>query len=79
MKIADRLAMVKKITDGINDEEKTKQDAVVLLNQIENELYQNDLQKSAADLALCQKTREYLYDRGAPVKIILENLMISLG
>ena len=79
MKIADRLAMVKKITDGINDEEKTKQDAVALLNEIENELYQNGVQKEAGDLALCQSAREYLYDRGAPVKIILENLMISLG
>ena len=40
IKIADRLAMVKEITDGITDEEKTKQDAVILLNQIEDELYQ---------------------------------------
>jgi hypothetical protein len=37
------------------------------------------VEKSADDLALCQKTREALYDRGAPVKMILENLMISLG
>jgi DNA polymerase III delta prime subunit len=77
--IVDRLALVKEIVDGISDEEKTKQDAVALLNKIENELYQNGVEKSADDLALCQKTREALYDRGAPVKMILENLMISLG
>lgn len=76
--LAERLAMVKKITDGISDEEKTKQDAVSLLNEIENELYQSGVEKSADDLALCQSAREYLYDRGAPVKMILENLMISL-
>jgi DNA polymerase III delta prime subunit len=76
---ADRLALVKEITDGISDDEKSKQDALVLLNEIENELYQNGVQKSAADLMLCQKTRGSLYDRGAPVKMILENLMISLS
>jgi hypothetical protein len=75
---ADRLALVKKITDGISDEEKTKQDAIALLNEIESELYRNGAEKEAGNLALCQKTRSYLYDRGAPVKMILENLMISL-
>ncbi len=78
MKIADRLAMVKEITDGIVDENKTKQDAVTLLNQIESELYEKGVEKSAENLTLCQKARQALYDRGAPVKMIMENLMISL-
>ena len=78
-KIADRLAFVKEITNGISDEEKTKQDAVALLNQIESELYQKGVEKEADNLVLCQRTRASLYDRGAPVKMILENLMISLN
>ena len=76
--ILERLEAVKKITDGIADEEKTKQDAVALLNEIENELYQNGVQKEVGGLTLCQRARASLYDRGAPVKMILENLMISL-
>ena len=76
---ADRLEMVKKIVDGIADEEKTKQDAVALLNQIETEFYQKGEEKEVGNLMLCQNARASLYDRGAPVKMILENLMISLG
>ena len=76
--LAERLALVKEITDGISDEEKTKQDAIILLNRIEDEIYQNSVEKAANNLALCQKTRAALYDRGAPVKMILENLMICL-
>lgn len=78
MKIADRLVIVKEITDGISDEEKTKQDAVALLNEIENELYQSGVEKEANNLLLCQKARASLYDRGAPVKMILENLMLAI-
>ncbi len=77
--IAEKLGIVKKMTEEILDEEKTKQDAVDLVNQIESELYQNGMEKEADNLALCQKTRESLHDRGAPIKMILENLMISLG
>jgi ribosomal protein L31E len=76
--LAERLALVKEITDGISDEKKTKQDAIILLNRIEDEIYQNSVEKAANNLALCQKTRAALYDRGAPVKMILENLMICL-
>lgn len=78
MKIAERLVMVKEITEGINDEEKTKQDAVALLNQIETELYKKGVEKSAQSLKVCEETRMSLYDRGAPIKIILENLMLSV-
>jgi hypothetical protein len=94
--LAERVAMVKEITDGIKEakssqngliarstesgfrEEKNKQDAISLLNQIERELYEKDIQKSAQSLKICQSGRESLNDNGAPIKMILENLVISV-
>ena len=78
LKLSDRLAKVKEITDAISDEEKTKQDAIVFLNEIEIELHNTDLEKSARALEICEKARASLYDRGAPVKIILENVLLSI-
>lgn len=78
MKLAERIALVKEITEGISDEEKTKQDAITLLNQIETELYNKGVEKNAEALRVCAESRLSLYDRGAPVKIILENLMLSI-
>ncbi len=78
LSLAERLTLVKVITEGISDEEKTKQDAIILLNQIEAELYENGVEKSSKSLEVCEATRASLYDRGAPVKIILENLMLSI-
>lgn len=78
LSIADRLALVKEITEGISDEEKTKQDAISLLNQIETELYKGGVEKNAKGLEVCELTRKSLYDRGAPVKMILENLVLSV-
>jgi len=78
MKIAQRLELVKEITDGISDEEKTKQDAITLLNQIESELYSRGVEKEVVNLKVCQETRNALYDRGTPVKMVLENLMLTI-
>ncbi len=78
MKMKDRLSLVKEITDGISDEEKTKQDAITLLNQIEQELYEKGILKTNKSLEACSLARESLYDRGAPIKMILENLLISI-
>lgn len=78
LKLKDRLARVKEITDAISDEEKTKQDAILLLNQIEKELYDLGTQKSAGSLKVCESARASLYDRGAPIKMILENVMLSV-
>ena len=78
MGMKERLERVKEITDAISDEDKTKQDAISLLNQIETELYEKGIEKSAKALKTCQLARESLYDRGAPVKMILENLILSI-
>jgi len=78
LNIKDRLDLIKKITEAIKDEESTKQQAIELLNNIESELYQNGIQENQHALELCQKTRESLYDRGAPIKIVLENLVLNI-
>lgn len=78
LNLKERLDLVKEITEGIKDEEKTKQDAISLLNQVEKELYKEGVEKNAEKLKVCEATRDSLYDRGAPVKIILENLMLCI-
>ena len=67
---------------------KTKQDAISLLNQIERELHESSfaeatedkerLTKNAKALEACALARIALYDRGAPIKMILENVMLSV-
>lgn len=78
LNLKERLDLVKEITEGIKDEEKTKQDAISFLNGVERELYEDGVEKNFEKLKVCESTREALYDRGAPVKIILENLMLSI-
>lgn len=78
LKLSDRLSKVKKITDSISDEEGTKQDAISFLNQIESEIYSKGVEKYSKELEICEKARVSLYDRGAPVKIILEQVMLGI-
>src|SRR3989344_6763834 len=76
--IADRLEKVKEITDMIKDENQTKQDAINFLNQIEKELYEEGVEKNHESLKICEQARAGLYDRGAPVKMILENVVLNI-
>ena len=78
MKMKERLEIVKEITDAISDENKTKQDAISLLNQIEITLHSKGTEKYVMALQICELARESLYDRGAPVKMVLEHVMLSI-
>ncbi len=78
LNLKKRLEKVKEIVDGISDEQISKQDAIYFLNQIELELYLKGIGNSKQGLVACKLAREYLYDRGAPIKMILENLMLSI-
>jgi DNA polymerase III delta prime subunit len=78
LELGERLEAVKEITEAISDEEKTKQDAITFLNQIETELYKQGVEKNHKSLLVCEEARASLYDRGAPVKMILENLVLSI-
>ncbi|MFA7216817.1 MAG: hypothetical protein WC095_02455 [Candidatus Paceibacterota bacterium] len=76
--VLDRMKKVKSIVDDISDENQTKQSAVDFLNNIEMELYKSGVEKNHKALVLCEQARKSLYDRGAPIKIILESLILSL-
>jgi len=78
MNLKERLEFVKDITEGIKDEDKTKQDAISFLNGIEKQLYEMGVEQNSEKLKICEQTRDSLYDRGAPIKIILENLVLSI-
>jgi hypothetical protein len=78
MSLAERIARVKEITESISDEDGTKQDAITFLTQIESELYKKGIEKHSRELKACEFSRQALYDRGAPVKIILEQLVLSI-
>jgi len=73
-----RMEKVKEIVEGISDEEKTKQDALSFVNGIEHELHLNGVENKAGSLESCEFARKALLDRGAPVKMILENLVLSI-
>ena len=81
--VAERLAMVKKITDKIADEEISRSVAVEFLNSIEKEIYNqsgtNDLKRK--NLFIFQeidKCRNYAGDRSPSIKMLLEHIAISV-
>ena len=76
--LSERLAFVTKLATDISDEKKTKQDAIKLVNQVENELVRAGTVDNHDALSECQFARNALFSRGAMVKMILENLMLQL-
>jgi DNA polymerase III delta prime subunit len=81
-----RSAMIKKLTNGKDEEEKreNRHEATALLNGIEAVAYKHrgdTLQKSQGITSLLNDIailREYLYDRSAPVRMILEHLSLVI-
>lgn len=79
LSLPERLAHIKKVTEDISDEKKTKQSAIDLLNQIEQELYeQGGVDTHGKELLVCDKARTTLFSRGAMTKMILEHVALSL-
>jgi hypothetical protein len=79
LSVSDRLMYIKKMTDDISDEKKTKQSAIDLLNNIETELYQDGgVIVHTTKLTLCEKTRTALFARGAMTKMLLEQVALSI-
>lgn len=76
--IKKRLEKIKDIVDAIGDEEGTKQDAIDFINKIEKELYTMGLEKNSKQLEICEMARIALFDRGAPVKMILEHVLLNV-
>ncbi|MCX6703805.1 MAG: hypothetical protein NTV02_03930 [Candidatus Zambryskibacteria bacterium] len=79
LSLPERLAYIKKITEDISDEKKTKQSAIELINQIETELYSDGgVAVHSFELALCEKARTALFPRGAMTKMLLEQVALSI-
>jgi len=78
MSLGERIARVKDLTSAISDEESTKQDAITFLNNIEKEIYKLGTKEAFLKLKACESARDSLYDRGAPIKMVLENLVLSI-
>ena len=76
--IGQRMTFIKDLVQSISDGEKSRQEAIGLLNNIEFEIYNDDIKNNYERLLICQKTRASLLQRGAPVKMILENLVLSI-
>ncbi len=79
-----RSALIKKLTSGKDEEERreNREEALAIVNGIEQAAYRNGgFTKSpiAAELLRdIQELRGHLYDRSAPVRMILEHLSLSL-
>lgn len=78
-----RLAVAKEFADDISDEKKTKTDAAVFLNEVEQEMRKNIgtralTKEEAAAFSELIKFRDYLNDRAPSVKMLLEHLALVL-
>ena len=74
-----RLPFVKKLADDIKDEKKTKAEALTLVNQIEQILYQKSKKEGALPpkiLETVETCRDYMSDRSASVKMLLEYIAL---
>jgi hypothetical protein len=73
-----RASIVKKLTSGKDEDDRreNRDEALMLVEGIERAAYENGVEKNAALLAELGILRSYLYDRSAPVKMILEHLSL---
>lgn len=75
-----RSALIKKLTSGKDDEARreNRDHALTLVNGLESILRTRGIEKYHATLADIATLRGYLYDRSAPVKLILEHLSLVI-
>ena len=82
-KAGERMALAKDFADDISDEKRVRTDAVGLVSNIEALLYEKTRGKKlnaeqAANFAELLKIKDYLGDRSASVKMLLEHLALLL-
>ena len=75
---AKRLDVVKKIVEDISKDKKTKQDAIIFLNAIQEVVYKGQgIQKGASALAAIEQARMYMNDRAPSIKMLLEYVALN--
>ena len=76
---AKRLEYIKKLVDAIADEKRPKQDAIDLINAIEAQIYAvSGARKSTKKLEAIEMVRNYMNDRGASIKMLLEYVALNI-
>ncbi len=75
-----RSALVKKLTSGGDEEERreNREEAIAIVSGVEATLREQGVEKHKATLTDIATLRTHLYDRSAPVKMILEHLSLVL-
>ncbi|MBU6214685.1 hypothetical protein KGM48_02470 [Patescibacteria group bacterium] len=75
-----RSALIKKLASGKDDDDRreNREEAIALLNGVEAALLRQGLERHAAALSDILTLRGYLYDRSAPVRMILEHLSLVI-
>lgn len=75
-----RSAFIKKLTSGKDEEARreNREEAIALINGIEAALLHTGLERNAPALSDIATLRGSLYDRSAPVKMILEHLSLVI-
>ena len=79
MSHAKRLEVVKKLTEEITKEKKTKRDAIEFLDAIQMCVYkQGDVKSSRFSLETIETARRYIHDRAPSVKMLLEYVALNV-
>ncbi len=73
----DKIAFVDELAEKISEEKATKHEAQIFLSSLEAAVYKNGLEKNAKALKAILKARDYLNDRSASVKQLLEYVALS--
>lgn len=75
-----RSLLIKKLTSGKDEDARreNREEALAILNGIEGSLLHQGLEKNAAALSDIAALRSHLYDRSAPVRMILEHLSLVI-
>lgn len=77
--LVEKMEIVSKLCKDIADEKRQKQDAIDFLNSLEQEvLEKHGLEDGFSKLKIIEKGRENLFQRGAMIKMILENVILHL-
>ena len=75
---AKRLDFIKKFMEEITKEKRTKQDAVNLLNSIQEAIHAKGLKGNIAALEAIETSRKYMNDRSPSLKMLLEYVALSV-
>ena len=79
MSPAKRLDMIKKVTEDIKKEKKTKQDVINFLNAIQMVVYkEKGVTEGKLALEAIEQTRNYMQDRSPSVKMLLEYVALNV-